>query len=126
MANYHVMEICDDKDVAKIAWHIAVPDEDNYAGVNLRTALGQYLTSAAGGERTITQVPWLEADNPTEYASLSGCEVYEIIQTVEYNANDGNAAKAAAMDEHWTQLNSTIPDTLRERLKFWGLNRDVS
>lgn len=125
MSNYHVLEITADKDTATVAMHFTVPDETNFASVNLRTALVQYLAKI-NPDAPITVVPWLETEDPTEYAALAAGSVYEVMQQVEYNVNATNAEKATVIDTRWTALSSTIPDLIRERLKFWGLDRDVS
>lgn len=125
MSNYHVMEVSADHDTATVAMHFTVPDEANFASVNIRAALVEYLATR-GVDNVVTAVPWLETDNPTEYAALEAGSVFEKIERVEYDVNVTNAAKAAVIDARWTALNATIPDVLRERLKFWGLDRDVT
>jgi len=128
MANYHVLDISNNRDTARVVWHFAVANVNNGAGINYRTALKQYLESQADVAigRVISQVPWLEVGNPSEFAQITNCEVYELVQNVEFNANETNSNKAAMMDAMWTKLNVAIPKRISEMLRFWGLDRNVA
>lgn len=124
MANYHGMQIHPDRDEIRIAFHIPVPDEDNAAGVNLRTALKAWLESERGGITT-SEVPWLETSDPTEYTAVVAGEIYELVEWMEFDANASNSEKQAEMDAYFEVLEASVPDKLREQLKFWGKDRDV-
>ena len=122
MSNYHVLEVNDKKDAASVVFHIPVPDEVNSVGINLRVILKQYLA-----DREIVPVmSWLQTDNPTEYAQIENGEVYEHSLQVRYNANETDLYKRDQIDAKYTSLVSIIPNIIRERFKFWGLNRDVT
>jgi hypothetical protein len=119
MSNYHVLESFKN-DRATIAFHIPVPVENNGVSVPLRTAVAQYVSGEA-----VTQVPWLLADFPAEHAQIQNGEIYEQVETVEYDANLTNAQKQAQMDNRFAVLNTAVVNRLRDVLKFWGFNRDV-
>ena len=121
MANYHVLQTTK-KDRAQVAFHIAVPDENNAVAVNLQDAVSQYVS----GKDTFSQVTWLEADFASEYAQLQNGEVYEYSIMVQYDANLSNAAKLTVMDAKCTSLVTQIQNEIRDKLEFWGLNRDVT
>lgn len=118
MADYHVLESTR-RDKVRVAFHIPVPDENNNVGINFQTAVSQYLT----GEPTV--VPWLQSKDPTEYVQLQNGEIYEYVETIEYNANSTNSEKQAVVDVWYNELVSKIPNTIRERFIFWGLDRRI-
>jgi len=118
MSNYHVLGVNDKEDKVRVAFHFVVPDELNSASVNLRECVSQFISQ-------ITIVPWLEADFPTEYTQIGNGEVYEHSLAVQVNANLSVLEKRTILDNKFNQLNTVIPDLIRGRFRFWGLNRDV-
>lgn len=120
--NYHILEVSDKEDEARVAFHIAVPNENNFAGINLQVALKQHLDSP---ERRITGVPWLQVGDPTEYAAVENGAVYEHVETVEFDAHLTNVQKRDLIDARYNFLATLIPDRIRARLRFWGLDRMV-
>lgn len=123
MANYHVLEVVGRNDRARVAFHISVPDENNFANVNIRTAVKQYLENIPENDGVISSiVPWIT----TELTDLQTGNLYEHVEVVEYNAKATNVQKRIALDNRYISLNTNIPDTLRERLQFWGMDRNVT
>ncbi|MBW8001762.1 MAG: hypothetical protein FVQ80_07030 [Planctomycetes bacterium] len=120
MSNYHVLKVSDKKDSANVAYHVGVPSENNVAGVNLRSAVSQSLSGVSP-----SQVPWLQGDFSIEYAGLQSGVTYEHVESIRFNANLSNANKQLAIDGRFTELVTSIPNKIRARFKFWGLNRDV-
>ena len=118
MSNYHVLDVNDKEDKVRVAFHIAVPDELNAASVNLRECVSQFISQ-------ITIVPWLEVDFLAEYTQIGNGEVYEYFQVVQVNANLTVLEKRTLIDNKFNQLNTVIPDLIRGRFRFWGLDRDV-
>ena len=118
MANYHVLDISG-RDEARVVFHIPVPAEQNGAGTNLQDAMKQYLS----GE--VTAVPWLQTNNPAEYAQLVNGEVYEHVESVEYDANMPNQRKQDVIDARYTALVAVVQEKVREKFRFWGLDRNV-
>ena len=121
MSNYHVLQT-QKADRALIAFHISVPDEDNDIGKNLQTIVMQSISQ----EISLTQVPWLETDFASEYTQISNGEIYEHVISVQYDGNLSNAAKLSIMDAKYTSLIPIIQNEIRNRFKFWGLNRNVT
>jgi len=118
MANYHILETDERARSVQVVFHIAVPNEDNSSGVNLRTCIGQ--------QGHTSSVPWLEADNPTEFAAIAAGSVYEHgPEKVSIPAYGSLLEQRNAVDARYTQLAATIPNRIRKRFTFWGLNRDV-
>lgn len=120
MSDYHVLESIKN-DRVRVAFHVAVPSETNVVGVNLQTAVSQYLS----GQAIVTEVPWLEAEIPAEYAQIQNGEVYEHVEIVEYDANLSVGQKQTEMDNRFAMLTTVVVNTIRDILKFWGHNRDV-
>jgi hypothetical protein len=118
MSNYHVLDVNDKEDKINVAFHIVVPDELNAVGVNLMECVSQFIDQT-------TKVPWLEVDFPTEYIQIGNGEVYEYSITVQVDANLSVLDKRTLLDNRFNTLNTAIPEVLRKRFKFWGLNRDV-
>ena len=120
MSNYHVLEINErKKDRARVAFHFAVPAEQNVATKDLSDCYAEHegpLTSV---------VPDLGTTDATELAAIVAGTVIERVETVQYDANAANAAKLAVVEARWTTLNGQIADIVRERYKFWGYNADV-
>lgn len=116
MSNYHVMDLNNKLDQARVAFHIVVPDEANAASVNLRTAVFQHLAPTS-------IVPFILSAEQTQ---IEAGAIYEHVINVEFNANLTVVEKRDIIDSKFTALNSTIPDIIRDRYKFWGLNRDVT
>ena len=118
--NYHVLQ-SSRGDRVNVVFHISVPDEDNAVAVNLRSAVSQFLS----GQGTVSQVPWLETNNPTEYAQIQNGEIYEHSTVVQYDTNLADGDKRTEMDNKYIALVAMIQNEIRERFKFWGLDRDV-
>lgn len=123
--NYHVLETTEKGHSSDVVFHIAVPDENNGVGVNLRVALAQKLVKDLAGAAFVSAVPWLPTGTGSESEQIENGLVYEHQEAVKYNANLGVVAKRTIIDNRYTVLASVIPDRIRERLRFWGLDRDV-
>jgi len=122
MSDFHVLHTGNKLDRATVAFHVAIPDENNSASpaVNLRTALSDQVDSLV-----VSQVPWLEADFASEYAQIQNGEVAEHVEVVKFSGNDSDANKVLAMDNRHTALAISVVEEARNKLKFWGHNRDV-
>lgn len=113
--NYHILNVNDKASEARIAFHIAVPNETNIAGVNLQTAMKQFMPQT-------TQIPW---DIGTESADITNGAIFEIVETIGFNAHFTDAEKLAVIKNRWTDFNNTVPDIIRTRLRYWGIGGDV-
>ena len=118
MANYHVLDVTG-RDRARVVFHIPVPAEQNGAGKEFQAAVRQYLSG------NVTAVPWLQTDDPVEYAQIVNGAVYEHAETVGYDANKTNQAKRDVIDARYTALVAVVQEKIREKFRFWGLDRNV-
>lgn len=127
MSSYHGLETSEKGHQSDVVFHIVVPDENNGVGVNLRTALAQKLARERelAGITIISVVPWLPTGAGSESEQIENGEVYEHQEAVRYSANLSLVEKRTVIDNRYTALASVIPDRIRERLRFWGLDRDV-
>lgn len=125
MSNYHILTMAPKEHEADVVFHIAVPNENNSAiptNVNLQNCVSAYIAN----NDNVTAVPWLEADNYTEYQQIINGEIYEKKDTIKFNANITLAQKRDIIDARYTVLSTNLPDQLRSVFKFWGSNRDVT
>ena len=122
MSDFHILKTGNKLDKATVAFHIAIPDENNSATpvVNLRTALSDQINAGA-----VSQVPWLETDFASEYAQIQSGEIFEHVEVVTFSGNAIDADKVLAMDNKHAELEISIVEKVRNQLKFWGHNRDV-
>lgn len=123
MSNYHVLDASDKEDKVKVVFHVVVPDELNGVGVNLRTCLVQYKEYIQLDK--VTEVVWLQIGFPIEYGQIESGEVFEYSEFVEVNADLSVLDKRTVLDNRFNTLNTAIPNLLRKRLRFWGLDRNV-
>lgn len=113
----HVMKINAKGNVATVAFHIQVPDEDNAAGVNLRIAVLESGVSDGASDNPRT--------SPAELAQIAAGEVMEIVEGVQFDKNWTNAVKLAKIAERYAVFESAGLSRLRSQLKFWGYGADV-
>lgn len=123
MADFHVLNINDKKDTARVAFHFAAPAGNNQANVAYSTAYKQWREE--GGVTLASGVPGLATDDPTEASAIAAGTVLEHIESVQFSANATNNQKLAVIQGRWTTLNGTIPTRVSENLRFWGYDGDV-
>ena len=110
MANYHILDITDKRDKINVVFHIAIPKEINAVGINLQTALVQYLSR--NGAIT-SMIPW---DIGDELVDLQTGSIFEVKKTIQCDANASDEKKQAVIDAEYQNLVSTIPKIIKERL----------
>lgn len=117
MADYHILNGRPDGNQYRVAFHLPVPDTNNNAGVNYRTALIEWM----GGSQP-SAVPFITSGEQTQ---LDAGELYEYLWN--YDTHDGVslAEKQAELDAKFTAFSTAIPNQLEKRLAFWGFGRDV-
>lgn len=117
MSDYHILTCNKSRTLVEVVYHFAIPNENNFAGTNLRTALRQYEPAYG------SHVPWLTAG--TEYDNIQAGAVYE--KHERYTVDEGltKAQVRTAIDTRFTDLNGKVPDKIATYLDFWGLDRDV-
>jgi hypothetical protein len=116
MSNYHVLDMTTKEHEVQVIFHIPIPDENNNANINLRTALTQYKSQKS------SQVPWIGA---AELTDMENGLLYEHRETIMFDANLSLAQKRTIIDNRYTVLATSIVSQIRSRLKFWGMDRDV-
>jgi len=119
MSDYHVLQTTDALHEITAVLHVPVPDENNAAGVNYRTAVKQYAP------KTESEVPWLAAEDPTEYAAILNGEIVERRLTIPVTATLTLGQKRDVMDARYTTFAATVEDQIRNQLNYWGMDRDV-
>jgi hypothetical protein len=123
--NYHILNLNNYKNIARVVYHFSVPDENNSIGINLRTALIQYL-DLARPDRVVSIVPNLQVSDITEYNNIVAGVIYEYVKEFKFsNANLSLADKRTEVDSNFTALQITVVDKLRNILSFWGMERNV-
>ncbi|MDY6888149.1 MAG: hypothetical protein SVV88_11015 [Pseudomonadota bacterium] len=115
MSNYHVKEMGHKKEWADVVFHISVPNVNNDASVNYRTAVAAQYEAL--------KVPWL--DGTAEHTQIINGEFYEHEVKVEFDADLTIAQKRDIVDAKYTSLVTTIQNIIQERFRLWGLDRDV-
>lgn len=113
MANYHILEQSVKGDNIKVAFHIPIPVENNFAGFSLNTALVQYQ------ESTLSQVPFI---TPSEQSELDAGTLCEVVKTVKFNAHLTNTQKKQIVDGLYNNLEISVVARLRHVLAFWGFS----
>ena len=121
MSNYHVLEMSHKKNEVIVVFHIAVPNENNAVGINLRSAIKQWSWKKID----ISCVPWLAEGDPDEYLAIQNGAIYEHNKIVEFDASLTTLQKRSLIDDMYTSLANSIPNIIRNRFSFWGLDRDV-
>lgn len=116
MSDFHVLEVNDRKDSARVVFHFDTPAGNNAAGVAYSAALVAWKSPA-------TVVPGL---GQAEADAVAAGTVIEHVEAVAFNANATNGQKQAAIQNRWTALNGILPTRLSENLRFWGFAGDVS
>jgi len=123
MSDYHIIDVAREKNRATVAFHFAVPDENNVQGTALSTCL---VERNLRDEKDTSRVPTHLTNFATENAELVAGTMVEYVETIEFDANETNANKLAVITARYSVLASIAPDWLREELKFWGYHGDVT
>lgn len=125
MSDYHVRSISEDGRKASIIFHIPIPAENNAAGIPLRTALSEYIKPRnSDGTYGIYQ-SMMYGINPVELTQIQNGELYEHEERITFPAAAANLEKQTQIDNRFTDLSAVVVNRIRERLKFWGKNRNV-
>lgn len=122
MSNYHVLVVTEKLTKAQVVFHIPIPEENNTAGVSLRTALYQYQ----GNDTIVSVIPDHATNFSGENADIQSGAIYEHSKVVVFtNANNTPAQKQGEMDNMYTSLAVSVLETIRKVLKYWGKYRNV-
>jgi len=124
MSHYHVIDLNRTEDIATVAFHFAVPSENNQPGTPLSTCLNERNNRGEGSFDS--QVPSHATNFASENAEILAGTVLEHVESVQFDAKINNAAKLVVIEAKYTELATLAPDWLRKELKFWGYNGDVT
>ena len=101
-----------------LAFHFAVPDEDNNVGVSYRTAL---VNSGIGGASQMTEGTGPGQIATAELALLEAGELYEF--SFPFLAESGatnNVELLAAIRAEYAKYEAVVLSRLRKRLRYYG------
>ena len=125
MSDYHVLGQNQKEHRADVVFHIPIADENNSVGVNLRTAVSQYvrprLDDGSLGDFQ-SEVSWITAP---ESALLQSGDLFEHSEIFEYLQDETDLQKQTKIDARYTTLKTKVLDKIRKVLQFWGKDRDV-
>jgi hypothetical protein len=120
MSDYHIRQADEYGNRFTVVFHVPIPDVDNQASINYRTAIVEWQ----GGAPIQSTLPSLGA----EQTQLDAGELYEVVEAFNSNPNETLGQKQARLDARWTALASVQGDFIQDLqnvLGFWGYNRDV-
>lgn len=120
MSNWHSLDSSIKDNWMRIAFHIAVPDENNAVGQNLQDVMPYAIPV------TESVVPYLGDVNAEELAAIIAGTIYEYAEIFEYDAGLTNQQKVALVDARYTALVTIKQDELRAKLKYYGKDNDVA
>ena len=113
MSSYHTLNCSIKKDKIKVIFQIDVPNELNFVGTNLQSALKEYMPV------TESKVPFIL---PNELASIQNGIIYEHEDSIIFDASLSPSQKQSICNARYTVLVPIIQNYLREILRFWGGN----
>lgn len=122
MADYYVLEMDNKKDELTVVYHVPIPaPATNFNSMTYRDAIVErsiYNTGAA----PVSVLPdtFGGVDVTGEKTKVATGELYEIVKTVEMDANLSNANKKAAIDADYAAESAGLLTTLQDQLTFWG------
>lgn len=118
MSDYHVMRAAEDGGTIDLVFHVPVPDENNAAGVNLRTCLVE--DEGVVKESIVT---WIET---AEQTALSAGELLEYPYILHTHKDVPSAVKAAKIEELFTAGVPVVQEQLRQKYIYWHYNGNVA
>ena len=103
--------------------HIAVPDSDNAAGVNFRTAL---INSGLGGTSTLSVGTGAGQILQAELTLIENGEILEIVNSVRLETGGtSNNELAASLDAFYATQKTAAINDMSAALRYYGFIRDV-
>jgi len=117
MSDYHVLTGSKDGNAYEVVAHFPVPNVNNEAGVNYRTAIIQWL----GGEQP-SRCPFIAQ---AEQDQLDAGAVYEQVYTFNTRPTETLAKKAVRLEGLYKQELERVSSELGALLAYWGLSVDV-
>lgn len=118
MSDFHVLEQADDMKTVSMVFHILIPDQVNAVGVNLRTALVNYL----GGADAITS----KVADSAELAQMKAGEVFEHHTVLRFSILGlTDEQKLAELTAFYNATVGEIQTMAQSRLQYYGFAADV-
>ena len=117
MADYHVLTGSRDGNSYQVVAHFPVPNVNNQAGVNYRTAIIQWL----GGAQP-SQCPFV---TQAEQDQLNAGALLEQVYTFYTRPTETLQQKAARLATLYNQQSALVSSELGALLAYWGLGVDV-
>ena len=132
MSDYHILNKAVDNKTARVVVHLPIPNENNIAGVNRRTALVEKLTQ--NGETIVSQVPNHAIDFPADETLLQYGGLYEKAITFRFSSleltnlgrRDEIRAHVAQMKADIVSAGTDLYNEVIEPLQWWGYNENVT
>jgi hypothetical protein len=122
MADVHILDGEGGK--LKMACHIPIPSTNNSANVNWRSAL---IRSRIGGATVMVDGDGTGGTiSAAEKTSIQNGELFEeVIEILPDTAGSSGAAQLAYVDARYNATVTRVLASLQDRLKYFGLNREV-
>ncbi len=123
MSDMHVL-VASNQGIYNIVMHFEVPDVNNLASINYRTAL---VNSGIGGTTSLEEGTGAGQITITEKAQVLSGEIYEY--SVDFNATGNGSTTVAIRDSlrsFYAREKTRIIDNLQYRLKRFGYEESGS
>lgn len=101
MSDYHVLTVSRKNDAANVVFHVPVPSQMNFAGVNLQEALREYLQGNIEDGVIKSAYPRITAGELTD---VQNGAIYEHVDTVRFSAHASKSEKRDAIDAQFNAL----------------------
>lgn len=119
MSDYHVMAGDDAGNAFTVAFHVPVPDQDNYVGYSYRQAVVDIL---GGASNIKSSCPFI---NPAELTQMQAGEVFEITALFYSYPGENLAAKQARLDTMHGEIVTATQQLYINKLGYWGYSRTI-
>jgi len=120
MSNYHVLNQHQKEHRVSVVFHVPIPDQNNFAGVNLRVAVKQFLESTV--ETITSQCPFIDAGELTQ---LQNGELFEFVDEIDVDNLSTKAERKAQLDARFATISAIVAARVEKELDFWGLSINV-
>lgn len=123
MSNYHILTGRDDGNAFTVAFHLAVPNVANRAGVNVRAAL---VNSGIGGVTIMAEGNGPGQIAPAEKVQIQAGELFEHVEQFATNPGENATQLRTRVDARYVELVAALPGKLVAQLSYFGFTRDVT
>lgn len=120
MSNYHVLNQHQKEHKVSVVFHVPIPDQANFAGVNLRVATKQFLESTV--ETITSRCPFIDAGELTQ---LQNGELFEFVDEIDVDNLLTKAERKAQLDARFAAISAIVAARVEKELDFWGFSINV-